>query len=274
MNLFEYCCQNYSVYPEILGYYYQDGINVNKIKKYDFVFISSDYADKIPGCTAIHMMTSADQRNAAVMWLQQDFSSFHQMPASEYTEVPVVGFVGRIPMFTDSASGVTKLHRGFEDRLKASEILGKSNEICADFHIHSTPDGDSKGFWNETRPDYKKNGPLFKSNMMACQYQLCTRGNANWSLRFYESLAYGRIPVYVGSDGKFPLNQDFSPADIPFVYCESVGKIEDKILEFHFELGEKSIGVIQRDCRRFYDDHFSQDAQIRKFDEMFKCQKN
>ena len=273
-NLFEHALKNYSVYPRILEYFYASEVAanpalVNEINQYDFVFIASDYADKIPGCTSIHMMTSADRTTDAVMWLQQDFSSVAQLPASEYTSVPVVGFVGRLPIFN------TGIHAGFEDRCHAIQNLERSNEICTDFHIHTTPDGDSAGFWNKSRPDYKKNGPLFKTNMLACQYQLCTRGNANWSLRFYETLAYGRIPIYVDSGGKFPLNQEISPADMPFVYCRNVDVIEDKILEFHSNLPDEYYPVInalpkcQEDCRRFYDEHFSQETQIRLFDDIF-----
>jgi hypothetical protein len=200
MNLFEYASTKCKVHPEILGYYYMNNLTPNKLNelnKSDFVFISSDFAVPILGCTAKQFMTSAEYPDS-YMWLLQDYSSLSQFPASELTDIPTIGFVGRCPVFR-MPDGSNQLHRGFKPRYKALQALMQSNDICTDFHIRSDPAGDSCGFWNTSLPNYKRDGPLFKTNMLANQYQVCARGNANWSLRFFETLAYGRIPVYVES---------------------------------------------------------------------------
>jgi len=277
MNLFDYAKQNYSVYPEMLGYFYMDRIIdsfdiIDEINKYDFVFVASDFDNGIPRCKANQIMTSSDTPRST-MWLQQDYSGYQQMPTSEYTEVPTVGFVGRCPILKRDGENI--IHHGFEPRYKALEQLMMSDEICIDFHIRVEPTGESCGFWDKTLPDFKKNGPLFKTNMLANQYQACARGNANWSLRFYETLAYGRIPILIDSGGKFPLFEgsydDFKQVsgEFSFPHVHEGEDIEKVLLEFHNELDKDSIKSIQNKCRSMYDYFFSQDAQCNAFDMMF-----
>jgi len=258
--LFEHVKQNYSTYPEILGYFYLND-PPKDLDTYDYVFISSDGSAPLP-TSAIQMMTSAEEKGT-YMWLEKDFSDLQQLPPSEFTETPTVGFVGRIPMLPNS-NGEIELHRGFEQRYLANRLLEQSTQICYDAHPRYDPLGDSAGFWNESIPNRKKWEPLFKTNLLANQYNLCTRGNANWSLRFFETLAYGRIPVYVESGGRLPWDQAIDYFDGGFPVVTNILKIEQTILEFH---ETHDLKKTQCACRKMYDDYFSQEAQIRLFDE-------
>ena len=103
MSLFDYVKENYSCYKECLGYYYQVDLEfhpekLDEINRCDFVFVESDYAEPIEGCLATQFMTSAEHPDTR-MWLSQDYSSYPQLPHSEWTDVPTVGFVGRVPVF-------------------------------------------------------------------------------------------------------------------------------------------------------------------------------
>jgi hypothetical protein len=195
------------------------------------------------------------------MYLDLPLDNITKLSPSEYTEVPTVGFVGRCP----HRDGKYLLH-GFEERFTALAILEHSKNICTDFHIRKEETGDSSGFWNQSMPDYKKNGPIFRTNMLANQYQVCARGNANWSIRFYETLASGRIPVYINTGGKFPIDQEFSKLSVPFVWVDNIMNIEHDILEFH---ATHNLEETQQLCREFFIGHFSQEAQIRLFDEKY-----
>ena len=173
----------------------------------------------------------------------------------------------------DGRMGTVKaLHRGFEPRMEALNKLNLCNNICCDFHVRMAPEGDSAGFWNESHPDFKRHQPLFKTNMLANQYQVCARGNANWSLRFYEALAYGRIPVYVESGGRTAADWHYGMLqdrldECPFVYVEKVEDIEWEILKFHNSIDD--IGEIQDMCRQWYIDNYSPMAQFVAFQEVF-----
>ena len=280
MSLFDYVKENYSCYKERLGYYYQVDLEfhpekLDEINRCDFVFVESDYAEPIEGCLATQFMTSAEHPDTR-MWLSQDYSSYPQLPHSEWTDVPTVGFVGRVPVF-NMKNDEPVLHSGFEHRLIALQELEKSREVCSDFHIRFAPSGDSCGFWNDTLPDFKKNGPLFKTNMLANQYQVCARGNANWSLRFFETLAYGRIPVYVESGGMTPADWWYGKLqdrldDFPGVYVKDVNDIEWEILKYHNSID--SLAEMQDLCRAWYIDNYSTRAQVAAFDAMFKELRN
>ena len=45
------------------------------------------------------------------------------------------------------------------------------------------------------------------NNMLSSPFTLCVRGNGNFSVRFYETLALGRIPVLFNTDCVLPLDQ-------------------------------------------------------------------
>ena len=287
MSLFEYVVEHYSCYKECLGYYYQTGLmehpeKLDEINDCDFVFVESDYAEPIEGCLATQFMTSAEYPYTA-MWLRQDYSSYFQLPHSEWTDVPTVGFVGRLPIFHVPVENGGKksvqqvLHKGFMERAMALQLLGESTEVCSDFHVRYKPEGDSCGFWNDTLPGFKKSGPLFKTNMLANQYQVCARGNANWSLRFFETLAWGRIPVYVESGGMTPADWWYGKLqdrldDFPGVYVKDVKDIEWEILKYHNSID--SLAEMQDLCRAWYIDNYSTLAQVAAFDAMFKELRN
>ena len=294
MSLFDYVKENYSCYKECLGYYYQTDLAshpeiLDEINDCDFVFVESDYAEPIEGCFATQFMTSAECPYTA-MWLRQDYSSYLQLPHSEWTDVPTVGFVGRVPVFTiprgdadcapdgcKSDVPIQALHKGFMERAMALQLLGESTEVCSDFHVRYKPEGDSCGFWNDTLPGFKKSGPLFKTNMLANQYQVCARGNANWSLRFFETMAYGRIPVYVESGGMTPADWWYGKLqdrldDFPGVYVKDVNDIEWEILKYHNSID--SLAEMQDLCRAWYIDNYSTVAQVAAFDAMFKELRN
>jgi hypothetical protein len=282
MNLFSVLSRMYSIYPDVLGYYYLDSVKepgfLDKMNEYDFVFISSDFSTPINGCTARQVMTSAEYPGT-LMWLEQDFSSIKQLPYSEWTDVPTVGFVGRVPIFkgtqcviNGAMSEVNVLHKGFEERRQSLEILDQSLQICCDFHARTAPSGNSAGFWNESHPDFIRHAPLFKTNMLANQYQVCARGNANWSIRFYETLSYGRIPIYIESGGMTAADWHYGDIkerkdDLPFVYVENIKDIEMEVLKFHNEID--SIADIQDACREWYYENYSHAAQVIAFDNMF-----
>lgn len=287
MSLFDYAKENYSCYKDCLGYYYQTDLAshpeiLDEINDCEFVFVESDYAEPIEGCLATQFMTSAEYPYTA-MWLRQDYSSYLQLPHSEWTDVPTVGFVGRLPIFhvpveNDGKKSVQQvLHKGFMERAMALQLLGESNEVCSDFHVRYKPEGDSCGFWNDTLPGFKKSGPLFKTNMLANQYQVCARGNANWSLRFFETLAWGRIPVYVESGGMTPADWWYGKLqdrldDFPGVYVKDVNDIEWEILKYHNSID--SLAEMQDLCRAWYIDNYSTLAQVAAFDAMFKELRN
>jgi hypothetical protein len=153
---------------------------------------------------------------------------------------------------------------GFRERSFAIKKLLEECKVCCDFH----PRYHDFGTWYHEIEEERRaaNKPLFHINMKGNVYNLCVRGAGNYSQRLYETLASGRIPVYVESGGRLPFDHmhDYL-SDPPFVYITDLDKISETVVEFH----ETHDLKVQMDkCYELFKNHFTSDAQIRDFKKM------
>ena len=95
----------------------------------------------------------------------------------------------------------------------------------------------------------------FLNQMGRNMFSLCPRGAGNWSVRFYESLMLGRIPVVPDTDIEFPLENYIDWSKI--VICEnSFDKLYKKVLKWH-NYGKEFIYDRQIMCNKVYEDFLS-----------------
>ena len=79
------------------------------------------------------------------------------------------------------------------------------------------------------------------------------RGKGNYSYRFYETLAAGRIPVFVNTDSPLPLPDMVDwKAHCVWVEHDEVENIGEKILMFHESLSASEFEEIQVRNRRLW----------------------
>jgi hypothetical protein len=92
----------------------------------------------------------------------------------------------------------------------------------------------------------------FYANMRENVFNLCNRGAGNFSIRFYQTLAAGRIPVLVNTDIELPFADE-----IPWSTFCIIGKSErgcaSALVEAH-RLGRTS--EMQRQAVRIFDQYF------------------
>jgi hypothetical protein len=103
----------------------------------------------------------------------------------------------------------------------------------------------------ETRGEYVQ-------NMAGSDYVLCARGGGNFSYRLYETLSMGRIPIFVDTDCVLPLEDEIQWRD----YCVwvdegDIGRIGDRVTEFHESLDSSEFEERQRACRKLWETHIS-----------------
>lgn len=111
----------------------------------------------------------------------------------------------------------------------------------------------------------------FVRNLRESDYGLCVRGSGNFSFRFYETLCMGRIPVFVDTDCVLPLDFDIEWRDYcVWVEADDVGRIGDRILEFHESLGEAEFEERQHACRRLWETHLSPEGFFASFHRHFE----
>ncbi|MBL7853051.1 MAG: exostosin family protein [Cyclobacteriaceae bacterium] len=74
----------------------------------------------------------------------------------------------------------------------------------------------------------------YYANILSSDYILCVRGGGNFSVRLYETLMMGRIPVFVNTDCLLPFDQwvDWKK-HVVWVEWHERGMLAEKVLAFH-----------------------------------------
>ena len=98
----------------------------------------------------------------------------------------------------------------------------------------------------------------FFENVKNTEYTVCMRGGGNFSVRLYETLAMGRIPVFINTDCILPFDQ-WIPWKEHVVWVEDreLPYIGEKVANFHSELDSASFEDLQRKNRRLWEEWLS-----------------
>lgn len=192
--------------------------------------------------------------------------------------LPVIGFCGYAPPVgirfgKDKIVSSLKLianyfgiMRWFPDksshsyRAKSIIAIRKSKKIVANFRIKSNfafgPTGMlNTGFSNETNEAFRTN---FINNIIESDYTLCVRGIGNNSIRFFEALCCGRIPLFINTDSVLPFDFsiDWKKLCI-WVEEKDLNKIEELIINFHENISEEEFIQLQKKLRLLWEEYFT-----------------
>ncbi|MBU2952138.1 exostosin family protein [Tamlana agarivorans] len=93
------------------------------------------------------------------------------------------------------------------------------------------------------------------SNMENNLYTLCVRGVGNFSVRFYETLAVGRIPVYIDTNGGLPLESHIDwDKHILRISWKQRHLIAEVLVDFHNSKSNEELKQIQRSNRALWEE--------------------
>ena len=98
----------------------------------------------------------------------------------------------------------------------------------------------------ETRANLKEE---FNQRLQRNIFSLCPRGRGNYSVRFYESLRAGRIPVMIDTDQVFPLEDTIDWGDI--VICAKT--TEELLQKVHDWTENRDLIEVQKRCREVWE---------------------
>lgn len=112
----------------------------------------------------------------------------------------------------------------------------------------------------------------FYDNLKNSAYIICVRGGGNFSVRFYEALAMGRIPVFVDTHSSVPF-YDIIPwkNHVVWVKYKDRKNVAQKIYDFHQNLSESDFIQLQWNNRKLWEDKltlgafFSDVLKVEKF---------
>ena len=109
--------------------------------------------------------------------------------------------------------------------------------------------------------DFKKLNKVrrqYIANLMSGDYVLCVRGWGNYSVRFYEALCCGRIPVLIDTDTVLPfaaeIDYDKFIVRIPFEQVDSADRL---LAEFDANLTDEEFAWRQARCRQVWLEYLS-----------------
>lgn len=92
----------------------------------------------------------------------------------------------------------------------------------------------------------------FRANMERSEFALCPRGTGNFSMRLYQAMSAGRIPIVVG-DHCLPWSEDVAWTDL-CVLAQTAEDVIPRVLEFW---ESRDIETAQRACRDAFVEHFT-----------------
>ncbi|MBZ9652094.1 exostosin domain-containing protein [Psychroflexus montanilacus] len=94
----------------------------------------------------------------------------------------------------------------------------------------------------------------FYDNIKDSHYVLCVRGGGNFSVRFYETLAMGRIPVFINTDSLLPLENKINWKEhCVWVDFKDRGKVSEKVKFFHEAHTQESLYSLMQANRKLWE---------------------
>ncbi len=201
------------------------------------------------------------------------------------TEQPTVGFVGHaksgsikyIKEYINHFKYVVKRltntikedKQGFypssNKRAKYLAILENSNQLKTNFILR---DQYRAGLHHELTQ--KESSEQFYANIYDNLYTFCLRGVGNFSVRFYETLAVGRIPILLNTDCRLPLSDEIDWENhIVIVELSEHKTVEEQILEFHESKSTNEIENIQKENRALWSNYLRRDSFFKHIHDKF-----
>jgi hypothetical protein len=117
---------------------------------------------------------------------------------------------------------------------------------------------------------FEKDHPLaterdvFLDNLLRCPYGLALRGKGNHSVRFYELLAAGRIPLFVNTGCVLPLEAEIDwKRQTVWVEDRDLARIGDVLAGFHAATSPEAFIDLQRANRRLWLDRLRPEPYFR-----------
>ena len=205
----------------------------NDIDKIIYIFLISDSCDKftIPQNIRLYrtsLYKSKQNNNEYLLpYIWEGITK--SVPNLERGDFPIVGFCGLNSKF----------------RKKTLQLFKSNKNIKSNFIIRNK-------FWGGN-PHHPKLIYDFENNMVCSHFNICNRGNGNFSMRFYQTLSCGRIPILLNTDMILPFEEEIKWNDIIIL-----GDTEEELVtNVLYYWNTKNILKMQIKCKEIYNKYFS-----------------
>lgn len=141
-------------------------------------------------------------------------------------------------------------HKGLFFREQALQALREDERI--DSHILARTS--YSGHVATMQGTFEDNRREFVETLHGSDYALAVRGDANSSVRFYEALSLGRIPLFLDTACVLPLEDEINYRDFcVFVDHTDLPRIGDILVDFHAQISPEKFEDMQRKARASYE---------------------
>lgn len=150
--------------------------------------------------------------------------------------------------------------KGVFFRREAIRILRASSKVVSNFIIRPTFSANVQTM--SGAPDQLRRE--FVENLLSSDYGLCIRGDANASMRLFETLALGRIPIILDTECIFPFLDEIEYKNFSLVIdFREIHKLPELIAAFHENLSPERFKEMQHNAREAYITYFRVDRVMR-----------
>jgi len=152
------------------------------------------------------------------------------------SEKPIIGFCGSIK-------------KNLGKRLSCIETIQKNENLISNFILRTN-------FWGG-KPQDKQLKEDFKENIKTSHFNLSNRGRGNFSMRFYQVLSLGRIPVLIDSDMLLPFEEEIDWNQYCIKAKNEIG-LSTAITDWWQNKSEQEVIEVQKNCYLLFQNYFTE----------------
>ena len=139
------------------------------------------------------------------------------------------------------------------ERAKLLSYFEKSDTVKTNFIYRENYRGGAVSEAQRTKTTIE-----YYNNILASNYVLCVRGAGNFSVRLYETLMLGKIPVFVNTDCLLPFEDQINWKNhVVWVEWKDRGNIAKLVAEFHSNLSTDEFVHLQIANRKLWKETLS-----------------
>lgn len=250
------------------------------LNKKVLTFNAGDYGLKIPHFDNLITLRAGGYRSkftenqyTVPPFIADPLQKYYQTNAvfvRPYTPKPVIGFCGQANLSFLNAT--KELIKTFLRNLKYSAGFSKEEpqQLLSTSHLRASvlktlQNANSVDTNFILRKKYRagivsnkdshKTTLEFYNNLCNSDYGVCVRGAGNFSVRFYETLAMGRIPVFINTDCALPFEKEIDWKNhVVWVESKKRKQVAKKISDFHEALSETDFKDLQLANRKLWEE--------------------
>ncbi|MDQ6812885.1 MAG: glycosyltransferase family 47 protein [Bacteroidota bacterium] len=154
--------------------------------------------------------------------------------------------LGKYPFDVEAWYSSTYMRSMMLDRLEKSDLVDTRFIRHTKYRAGST-----------SEIEKKETSKIFFKNMGEADYIICYRGAGNFSVRLFETMASGKIPVIITSNNNLPLEDKIEWNIFPVIPENKWKCIDKRVAAFHGKLSTDDFISLQYQSRQLWQNYLS-----------------